>query len=127
MIYLFINCNMFPFISWILSGLKVYETRNRNTLKSIIGKTVYLTQTGKGKRPIIYGYCTITEFIIINDKKTYNKYRKQTCIKKGSCYDFIIGSTKQKVLYRLENVQACKPFPMPENVIRHGRIYATDN
>lgn len=127
MIFLFINCSVFPFIAWILSGLKTYETRNRNTLKSLIGKTVYLTQTGKCKKPIVYGSCTITDCIIVKDKKTYNKYRKQAMIKPGSCYDFIVGSTKQKVLYRLGNVQRCKPFPMPDNVVRHGRIYATDH
>lgn len=122
MIILYINCKLFPFVEWILYGLKAYETRNHNTLKNLVGKQVYLAATGKGKRPVIYGSCTITGSITVTDKRTYNRYRNQTCIEKGSCYDFT-GSTKQKVLYRLDNVQRCKPFPIPENVVRHGRIY----
>ena len=122
MIILYINCSLFPFIELILSGRKIYETRNRNTLKSLIGKTVFLAQTGTGKRPVIYGSCTISGLETIKDKRTYNKYRKYTCIEKGSCFDWK-SSTKQKVLYHLDNVQRCKPFTIPENVIRHGRIY----
>ena len=123
MIILYINCKLFPFVAWILDGLKTYETRNRNTLKSLIGKTVYLAETGKGKRPVIYGSCTITGSVTITDKATYNRYRKQTCIKKGCQYDFT-KVTKQKILYRLDNVQRCTPFLIPENIVRHGRVYA---
>ena len=124
MIVIFINCRLFPFISWIISGLKTYETRNKNTLKRFIGKTVYLAETGKGKAPVIRCYCMITDYMTITDKAVYNRFRKQTKIKKGSVYDFT-SETKQKVLYMLENVQACKPFTLPDNAVRHGRIYAT--
>ena len=126
MYVIFINCKLFPFISWIISGLKTYETRNRNTLKRFIGKTVYLAETGKRKAPIIRCYCTITNSMIITDKATYNKYRKYTKVKKGSVYDFT-SETKQKVLYKLENVKACVPFELPKNAIRYGRIYAKIN
>jgi hypothetical protein len=120
----FINCSLFPFISWIISGLKVYETRNRNTLKQLIGKTVYLAETGKHKKPVVYCSCIIGDPIIVTDKRTYNRYRKQTHIVKGSIFDFTRG-TKQKVLYPLLNVQPVeKPFPMPENIIRYGRTYS---
>ena len=117
MIIVFINCRLFPFISWIISGLKVYETRNKNTLKSLIGKTVYLAETGKGKKPVVRCMATIDSVIIVQDLKTYNKYRKQTKVKKGSLYDFIPG--KKKYLYKLSNVQSVAPF-IPENGIRHG-------
>ena len=59
MYIVFINCDLFPFISWIISGKKLFETRNRNTLKSLIGKTVFLAETGKGKRPVIRCIATI--------------------------------------------------------------------
>lgn len=123
MIIVYINCALFPFIDLIIKGLKLYETRNRNTLKSLIGKTIYIAETGKGKRPIIRCRCVITECLTITDRKTYNQYRQWTRVEKGSCFDFIPGQTKKKVLYKLENVQACKPFPVPENVIKHGRTY----
>lgn len=122
MIILFVNCSLFPFIEWILSGLKTYETRNRNTLKSLINKKVYLAATGKGKRPIVYGYCIITDVIKVTNKRTYNRYRKQTKIEKASRFDWQ-SDTKQKYLYKLENVSRCSPFPLPDNVKRHGRIY----
>ena len=122
MIILYINCKLFPFVELILSGLKTIETRNRNTLKSLIGKQVYIATTGKGKKPIVYGHCIISGCTVVTDKVTYNRYRKQTQIEKGSCYDFT-SETKQKVLYHLDSVKRCTPFTVPDNVIRHGRIY----
>ena len=119
MIIIYINCALFPFISWIIKGLKTYETRNRNTLKRFIGKTVYLAETGKGKRPIIRCSCLISGSVTITSKATYNALRKQTRIKKGSYFDWK-DDTRQKILYKLENVQPCKPFPIPDNAIRHG-------
>ena len=122
MIIIYINCALFPFVDLIIKGLKLYETRNRNTLKRFIGKAIYLAETGKGKRPIVRCCCTITDIITITDKATYNSYRKLTRIKPGSCYDFN-SDTKKKVLYRLDNVQQCTPFPVPGNAIRHGRTW----
>ena len=122
MIIVYINCRLFPFITWIISGLKTYETRNRNTLKSLVGKTVYIAETGHNKPPVIRCKCTIGEPVIVTDKQTYNRYRKHTCIEKGSVFDFT-AATKKKVLYPLLNVQEVKPFTVPENVIRHGRTY----
>ena len=119
MIIIYVNCALFPFVSWIISGLKTYETRNRNTLKRFIGKQVYLAETGKGKRPVVRCCCTIMDPVIVTDKKSYNRYRKQAMIEKGSIYDFT-SSTKRKVLYPLSNVKAVKPFVVPDNAIRHG-------
>ena len=78
MIYLFINYDLFPFIELILAGLKQYETRNRNTLKQLIGKTVYLVKTGRKGRKMVYGYCTITECLKITDPNIYETYRDRT-------------------------------------------------
>lgn len=126
MIIVFINSKLFPFVQWIIAGLKLYETRNRNTLKNLIGKTVYLAETGKGKRPIVKCSCVIQDPIIVESKREYNKLRKQTMVKPGSVYDFS-NTTKRKYLYKLDNVKPCKPFAMPDNAVYHGRIYATVN
>ena len=126
MIIIFINCKLFPFISWIISGSKVYETRNRNTLKRFIGKTVYFAETGKHKRPVVCCSCTIRDPVVIDNKGDYNKMRKHTMIRKGSIYDFT-SETKKKYLYPLENVQACIPFEIPGQAVYHGRVYATVN
>lgn len=95
-------------------------------LKSIIGKTVYIAETGKHKRPIIRCLATIPDYIMIDNKKDYNSFRKETRIKKGSTFDWK-QETKRKYLYRLENVQAVNPFLLPENAEYHGRVYAIIN
>lgn len=125
MIVLFINCKLFPFVSWIIKGLKLFETRNKNTLKIIVGNTVYIAETGKHKKPLIRCIAYIDNPIMIDNAKDYNKYRKQTRIKKGSAFDFIPG--KKKYLYPLRNVKKIKPFYLPDNAVYHGRIYATTN
>jgi hypothetical protein len=119
----YINCKLFPFIAWIIAGLKTMETRNKNTLKQLIGKTVYFAETGKHKKPVVYCSCIIGDPVTVIDKKTYNRYREQTRIVKGSIFDFTRG-TKQKVLYPLLNVQPVKtPFSIPENAIRKNRTF----
>ena len=123
MIVLFINCKLFPFVSWIIAGIKLYETRNRNTLKKFIGKSVYVAETGKHKKPLIRCIVTIDSVIRINTRKDYNRYRKQTKVKKGSLYDFT-RKTKCKYLYKLVNVQAVKEFCLPDNAKRYGYTYA---
>jgi hypothetical protein len=125
MIVLFINFKLFPFISWIIAGLKLYETRNRNTLKNTIGKRIYIAETGKNRRPIIRCIASIGNPIVIDSIKDFNRYRRQTKIKKGSCFDFIPG--RKKYLYPLSNIKKLIPFPMPKNAIYHGRIYAIIN
>ena len=119
----YINCSVFPFVDLIIANKKVYETRNRNTLKSLIGQEIYLAETGKGKATV-KAKCTITDLVTVTDKATYNRYRKETQVAKGSVFDFC-SSTKAKYLYRLDNVQPVEPFPVPDNTVKHGRVYAT--
>lgn len=126
MIVLFINCNLFPFIDWIISGLKLYETRNRNTLKNIIGKKVYIAETGKRKKPVVRCMVTIDSVLRIDDKRTYNSFRKETRIKRNCLYDWN-RNTRHKYLYKLSNVKPVNPFFLPDNAVYHGRIYATVN
>lgn len=113
----FINCTLFPFVQWIIQGRKVYETRNKNTLKSLIGKTVYLAETGKGKKPVVKCSATIESVIVVQDLKTYNLYRKQTKVVKGSVFDFV--HRKKKYLYKLTNIVPVPEFIPPEGK-RHG-------
>lgn len=119
---LFINCRLFPFVAWILSGFKTLETRNRNTLKNLVNQSVFLCQTGKGKK-LVMGIATITEVITINSLEEFNRYRRQAMIKTGSVFDF---NGKVKYLYRLENVQKIAPFE-PEEGYHHGRIWMEYN
>lgn len=119
----FINCSVFPFVQWIISGLKVYETRNRNTLKSLIGKTVYLCETGK-KEKVIRCKAIIAAVVKVQSKRYYERFRSECCIESGSVYDYIPGKTKY--LYLLTDIKPVKPF-VPENGIRHGYTWMEYN
>ena len=116
----FINCDLFPFVCAILSGLKLYETRNKNTLKGMVGKRILLAETGKGKKPLVKCFATIDSIIRIDNPTQWKQYRKSCFIEKGSCYDFIPG--KSKYLYHLTDIVPIPEFIPPED-IRHGRIW----
>ena len=117
----YINCSLFPFVAWIMAGKKLYETRNRNTLKALIGKRVYIAITG-GKKAVVACSATIESLTIVESKKAFNSFRKQTMIQSGSLFDWK-PETKKKYLYKLSNVVPVVAFPVPENVVRHGRVY----
>lgn len=119
----FINCALFPFVEQILNRQKLYETRNRNTLKSLIEQRVYIAMTGKGKRPVVMGTAVIKSVIRIDSIEQYERYRKYTCVLPGSCFDF---TGKPKYLYRLTAVKRCKPF-IPVDGVRHGRVWLEYN
>lgn len=116
----FINCSRFPFISLILAGLKLYETRTRNTLQALVGQRVYLAETGRG-RPVVRASAVITEAFPVYSYNTYRKLRKAARITPGSKYDWKRG-TKIKWFYELSDVQPVDPFIPPEGV-RHGRVW----
>ena len=126
MYVVYINCALFLFVTWIIKGLKTLETRNKNTLKKLVGFTVYIAETGIHKKAVIRCKCIIGNPIIVTDKKAYNLYRKQTRIKKGSIFDFT-RETKRKVLYPLLNVQKIQPFEIPDNAIKCNRTFCKIN
>lgn len=120
----FINCSKYPFIAWIMATLKLYETRTRNTLKQLVGQTVYLAETGRGK-PVVKCLVTITAVEVIRTRTQYNSLRKLARIVRGSDYDWK-RETKVKYFYKLENVQPVPEFIPPEG-IRHGRVWMEYN
>ena len=115
----FINCARFPFIDWILSGRKIYETRTRDTLRRFIGQTVYLAETGRGA-PVVRAMATIESVLIVRSRREYNQLRKSTAVPSGSSYDWT-DDTKKKCLYKLVNVVPVSPF-VPSGQ-RHGRVW----
>lgn len=117
---IYVNCSKYPFIEQIQNLEKLFETRNKNTLKKFVGKSVLLAETGKGKKPIVRCSVTISDCIRIDSENDFDKYRKQTCIVNGSVYDWK-PDTKQKYLYKLTDVKPVPSF-VPEGV-RHGRIW----
>ena len=117
----FINCKEQPFIDQILAGDKRYETRNRNTLGSLIGQRVFLAETGHGRRPFVRAVCTISDMWYVCSREAWDWYKPNTCIKDGSKYDWQENS-KTKWLYTLCHVSPVAPFYAPEGV-RHGRVW----
>lgn len=116
----FINCSRFPFLAWILSGRKQFETRTRNTLGSLVGQRVLLAETGKG-RPLVRCSAVIRSVIVVRSRSEFRRFRSRCCIARGSAFDWQPW-TKAKYLYLLEGVQPVDPFCPPEDV-RHGRVW----
>lgn len=124
---LFINCHLFPFIDWILGGLKLYETRTRNTLKKFLntylGQRILIAETGKGD-PLVRCSAVIDEVIAVYDKATWEDYLQFTWVPIGSDFDWK-PNTKVKYLYHLKDVRPiAKPFRLPKSCPRHGRVWA---
>lgn len=116
----FINCHWFPFIDWIIAGHKVYETRTYNTLRALVGKRVYLAETGHGGRPVVRCSCVI-DHALTCDRGTFRALRHLHRVPALSSYDWKDSTTK-KILYRLTDVQPVYPFAVPEGP-RHGRVW----
>ena len=130
---IFINCSGQPFVDQIIAGDKVYETRTRNTLKtllkSFIGERILIAETGYGK-PIVRCSAIIDHYVIIYNKDQWEQrepyrasYKKLAMIPDESQYDWK-PDTKCKVLYHLTDVQPVEPFKLPDTCYRHGRVWA---
>jgi hypothetical protein len=104
---IYINCSKYPFIRWIKEHKKLFETRNKNTLKQFIGERVYLIETGKGKN-IVSCSCVIESVMIIDNLKQWAEMRKYTKIRKNSMYEMKQG--KKKYLYKITDIMPCEPF-----------------
>lgn len=120
----FINCDLFPFVEWIISGKKIYETRNRNTLKRFIGQVIMLAETHKGKKPVVRCMAYIDRMERVNAKQ-FDSMRKDTMIETGSAYD-LIDDNKTKCLYKLSYVYPVPAFIPPEDT-RHGYVWMEYN
>ena len=117
----FINCSRFPFVDWILDGSEVYETRTRNTLVSLVGKRVYLAESGKG-RPLVKCSAVLVQARPVTDRATWESViRKPAKIEPGSMYDWK-PETRVKYPYKLVDVQPVTPFH-PQEGVRHGRVW----
>lgn len=116
-----------PYAAAIVEGFKTMETRKRDVFKSIFeynntAAIVAVIQTGRGKAPEVIGYITLHKGRKIwadqfQSKENFEKH----LIPPGSKYD--IGNAAFKWAYECSNATPCKPYPVPENKINHGRSY----
>ena len=124
---LFINCLRERFVDWIICGLKQYETRTRNTLKSLLdtylGQRILIAETGRGD-PLVRCSAVIDQVVAVYDQSAWEDYLEQTWIPVGSQYDWK-PNTKVKYLYHLKDVHPiAKPFRLPKGSRRPGRVWA---
>ena len=83
-----INDDLMPFTDLILSGEKTIETRNKNTLKSLVNITVGIIKTGKNKQALLVGLMKISEPIVYLSKPEFRKDKNKHLIKSDSKFDF---------------------------------------
>ena len=117
---IFINDDYMTYTNFILIGLKLWETRNRNMLGRLIGRRVALISTSKYHTHQIVGYATISEARHVSLEEFDMWYRTPSIIVEGSKYDC---TEKGKWLYRMRNPERCETIPLPDNTIRHGRSW----
>lgn len=124
---LFINCRLYAFVEFILGGLKLYETRTKNTLKKFLdtylGQRILIAETGRGD-PLVRCSAVIDQVITVYDRETWEEYLQFTWVSVGSSYDWK-PDTRAKHLYHLSDVRPiAKPFRLPKSSRRHGYVWA---
>jgi hypothetical protein len=95
----------------LISGEKVYETRNSRSLDPYIGQRVGIAKTGDGKAQAI-GSVEIGEPIEV-DEKTFRKLQDKHLVPQGSAFDVPEGG--KKYLYPVSNPER---FESPKDVGR---------
>jgi hypothetical protein len=88
-----INDKIQDFTGQILRGEKTIETRNRNSLKSFIGKKIGIIRTGKGKAYLV-GYATIGDPVIYKNEEEFRKDYNKHLVQKDSKFDIPKGGIK---------------------------------
>lgn len=101
-----INDKDSPFTDWILDGIKTVETREKNTLKSLVGQRVGIIRTGCGKAMLV-GYVTIVGIIKYYTVDSFRLDEKRHLVVPGSKYDIKEGCVKYG--YVLANAVRCEP------------------
>ena len=81
-----------------------------------------IAETGHG-RPLVRCSAVIDEVIEVFTREAWEEYLQFTWVPVGSEYDWK-PDTKKKVLYHLKDVKPVKPFRLPFNARRHGRVWA---
>lgn len=117
MIGININCKEQDFITQILEGKKVIETRNSHSLRCYVGKRIGLIKTGCGKAKLC-GYATITEETYYTNENEFRNDDNKHLVTKGSKYDIV----KEKYGYVLMDVVSIEPVEVKTKGIIARRI-----
>lgn len=104
-----INDKTQAFTEQILEGLKDIETRDSNSLKSLIDQRVGMIQTGCGKAHVV-GLVDIVGVVVYEDEQAFRKDYNRHQVAARSKYDIKPGGKKYG--YILANVERCDPTPV---------------
>ena len=118
---LFINCSSAPFLDKIMNRQKIFETRSRNMLRSLVGQRVLLAETGKGKPPIVRCSVIIRSGFPVESFHEWDMFRDYTQVRTDSPFEWS-DTTKRKWLYELSDIRPVSPFT-PSEGLRHGRVW----
>ena len=119
---LFINCKDVPYVDLIIAREKVLETRSKNTLKALIGKQVYIAETGNGQ-PRVRCCARIGMPIEVRNQHDWDRFYPLHRVPFGSAHDWLVGGeTTVKYLYPLIHAEPVREFTPPEGK-RHGRVW----
>jgi len=117
---IFINDSEFPYSAFILNGFKTYETRNRQTLRHLRGERVAVIRTGRG-RTMVIGEVTIGGATVVGHDD-FLRWISRTYVFPDS--KFYPKPGEKKYCYRMLSPEWYPvPYPLPENVTRHGRVW----
>ena len=117
---MFVNSDGIKYAEAIVGRFKTIETRNRNTLGPLVGERVAVVRTGRGKCPMVIGDVFVVSAQPMG-RDGFEIYRDWTLIPPGSKYDCPEGG--KKWMYFLAQAEACEPYPLPANAVRHGRSW----
>lgn len=116
----YINCHSVPFVRLIMGRTKLDETRTRDMLRAVVGRPVYVAETGNGPATV---RCMVT-FLPgreITSARDWKRNRNRHRVPVGSKYDWR-AETRKKWAYEIADVIPVEPFTPPEGV-RHGRVW----
>jgi hypothetical protein len=88
-----------PFADLIVDGQKLYESRQSDSLRPYVNKSMSIVRTGKGPAKAI-GSVEIGEPMVV-DAKTFREMQDKHLVPEGSMFD--IEAEGQKYLYPLSN------------------------
>ena len=103
-----------PYADLIVDGIKTYESRESNSLKSYIGKRVGIVKTGEGTAQAI-GSVVIGEPIVV-DEREFRKLEGEHMVPAGSAFDIKQG--QKKYLYPLSDaIRFNKPIGVSHGIV----------
>jgi len=117
---IFINDREFPYSAFILNGFKTYETRNRQTLRPLVGQRVAVIRTG-GRFPVVVGEIDLGGAQIV-DAEDFPRWISRTYVFPDSSRYPKPG--QKKVCYRVSRPEWYPAgYPLPKDAVRHGRTW----